>query len=114
MSCCSFTGVSSQGTQRTRCDPEVQSLRREVDCLTQWLSTAREESSAMQVECEVYKREAGALAQELQDAYLECGCQEVELQQATTEIAEYRVAVGELEDMIMGMLSEKAACRVGE
>ena len=42
MSCCSFTAASSHGTQPARRDPEVQSLRREVDCLTQWLSTARE------------------------------------------------------------------------
>jgi len=41
-----------------------------------------------------------SLTQELREAWLECGCQEVELAEAVTEIVEYRRALDAMEGML--------------
>ena len=87
-------------------------LKHEVEALTQELKKVCDENSAMHATCEAHKCEAKALAKELEDAYLECGCQEVELQQAVVEIADYRVAVAEMETMLMDVLAGKAKLKV--
>ena len=103
--------VSQEASESQGAQERTEKFGQEATRLTEQLGLEKESNQANSARLRQAEETANKLTQELEDAYLECGCQEIELQQAVAEILDYRVAVEELEELLMDALTGKARLR---